>query len=58
MSDDELVKFGKQMRELVYALTYDHRGKQSVSAFSIQLKEARDEWRRRRPAVDASVRTA
>ena len=47
MSDDELVKFGKEMRKLVYPLTYDHHGKPSVSAFSIQLREARDEWRRR-----------
>jgi len=48
MSHDELVAFGKRMRNLVYPLTYDHDGKPSVSAFSIQLREARNEWRRRR----------
>ena len=48
MSDDELVKFGREIRKLVYPLTYDHHRKPSVSAFSIQLDEARDEWRRRR----------
>jgi hypothetical protein len=47
MSDAELAAFGKQMRELVYPLTYDGDGKPSVSAFSIQLDEARAEWRRR-----------
>ena len=47
MSDVDLVAFGKQMRGLVYPLTYDHHGKPSVTAFSIQLDEARAEWRRR-----------
>ena len=47
MTDDELLAFGKQMRSLVYPLTYGADGKPSVSAFSIQLREARDEWRRR-----------
>jgi hypothetical protein len=50
MTDAELIVFGKEMRELVYPLTYDYRGKPSVSAFSIQLREAQDEWRRRQPA--------
>lgn len=48
MSDAELLAFGKQMRNLVYPLTYGADGKPSVSAFSIQLQAARDEWRRRR----------
>jgi hypothetical protein len=47
MSDDELIVFGKQMRNLVYPLSYDFHGKPVVSAFSIQLDEARSEWRRR-----------
>jgi hypothetical protein len=47
MSDNELFAFGRQMRSLVYPLTYDGDGKPSVSAFSIQLEEARAEWRRR-----------
>ena len=49
MSDEELVRFGEEMRNLVYPLTYDYRGEPSVSAFSIQLQEARAEWRRRHP---------
>jgi hypothetical protein len=49
MSDSELIAFGKQMRGLVYPLTYGGDGKPSVSAFSIQLPEARAEWRRRHP---------
>ena len=49
MSDAELLTFGKQMRELCYPLTYDGDGKRSVSAFSIQLDEARAEWRRTNP---------
>ena len=48
MSDPELIAFGQRMRELVYPLTYGFDGKPSVSAFSIQLTEARDEGRRRR----------
>jgi hypothetical protein len=47
MSDEELIVFGRRMRELVYPLTYGFDGKPSVSAFSIQLDEARAEWRRR-----------
>jgi hypothetical protein len=35
------------MRALVFPLTYDGDGKPSVSAFSIQLDEARAEWGRR-----------
>jgi len=49
MSDAKLLTFGRQMRELCYPLTYDGDGKPSVSAFSIQLDEARAEWRRRNP---------
>jgi len=44
MSDAELLKFGKEMRALVYPLTYGFDGKPRVSAFSIQLGEARAEW--------------
>jgi hypothetical protein len=48
MADAELILFGKQMHNLVYPPTYDYRGKPNVSAFSIQLNEARAEWRSRR----------
>lgn len=47
MTDDELLAFGRQMRGLVYPLTYDGKGRPQVSTFSIQLDEARAEWRRR-----------
>ncbi|HEV3482290.1 MAG TPA: hypothetical protein VGR97_08175 [Candidatus Acidoferrales bacterium] len=47
MTDAELTVFGKQRCALVCPLTYDYCGKSSVSAFSIQLSEARVEWRRR-----------
>jgi hypothetical protein len=56
MSDAEVVAFGKQMRGLVYPLTYDGHGKPSVSAFSIQLGEARAEWRRRHPKISGAVK--
>ena len=49
MTDGELLKFGKQMHALCYPRTYGPDGKPSVSAFSIQLDEARAEWRRRNP---------
>jgi hypothetical protein len=49
MNDSELLAFGNQMHHLVYPLTYDGDGKPSASAFSIQLNEARNEWRRRHP---------
>jgi hypothetical protein len=49
LSDADLIVFGKQMRGLVYPLRYDGDGKPQVSAFSIQLNEARAEWRRRHP---------
>ena len=48
MTDAELLAFGRQMRSLVYPLTYGGDRKPPVSAFSIQLDEARAEWRRRR----------
>jgi hypothetical protein len=48
MSDEELLMFGKQMRELVYPITYAFNGLPTVSVFSIQLAEAREEWRRRK----------
>ena len=47
MSDVDLIAFGRQMRGLVYPLRYDHDGKPVVTAFSIQLDQARAEWRRR-----------
>lgn len=53
MTDDELLAFGKQMRGLVYPLTYGADGKPSVSAFSIQFDEARPECRRRHCAKRA-----
>ena len=49
MTDAELNKFGREMRALVYPLTYDGKGMPTVSAFSIQLEEARAEYRRRHP---------
>lgn len=49
MSDTELITFARQMRGPVCPRTYDYRGKPTVSAFSIQLDEARAEWRRRYP---------
>jgi len=52
MSNSQLIIFGTQMRGLVYPITYDGDGKPQVSAFSIQLHEARDEWRRRHPKPD------
>lgn len=52
MSDEELIVFGKQMRNLVYPLRYRFNGQPVVSAFSIQLDEARTEWRQRHPKVN------
>jgi len=37
------------MHELIFLRRYDGDGKPTVSAFSIQLDEARAEWRRRNP---------
>lgn len=48
MTGAELLAFGKQLRGLVYPLTFGGDGKPQVSAFSIQLDEARAEWRRRK----------
>ena len=47
MSDDELIVFGKGMRRLVYPLAHGYDRKPVVCAFSIELEEARTEWRRR-----------
>jgi len=55
MSDADLIIFGKQMRGLVYPLSYGGDGKPSVSAFSIQLDEARAEWRRRHPQTSTTA---
>ena len=49
MSEAELLAFGKSMREMIYPRRYDGKGKPTVSSFSIQLDEARNEWRRRHP---------
>ena len=49
MSDGELLIFGRQVRQLVYRLTYASDALPTVSAFSIQLEEARAKWRRRYP---------
>lgn len=58
MTDDELLAFGKQMRSLVYPLTYDGKGRPQVSAFSVQLDAARGEWRRRHRKSSVSVSTS
>jgi hypothetical protein len=50
MSDAELIIYGKRMRDLVYPLRYGGDGKPVECAFSIQLSEARAEWRWRHPA--------
>jgi hypothetical protein len=55
MSGDELLAFGWQMHELVYPLRYGFDGKPVVCWFSIQLDEARKEWRRRRHPKTAST---
>jgi hypothetical protein len=47
MSDDELITFRQQMRDLVYPLRYGSNRKPVASAFSIQLDQARLEWLRR-----------
>jgi hypothetical protein len=56
MSDDELLSFGQQLRDLVYPLTYGADGKPSVSAFSIQLDHARREWLRREQNIQKKMR--
>jgi hypothetical protein len=53
MSDTQLISFGREMHALVYPLSYGFDGKPTVSAFSIQLDEARAEWRRRQPSQTA-----
>jgi hypothetical protein len=40
-------------KSLAYPLAFDSRGKLTVSAFSIQLEAAREEWRRSHPTADA-----
>lgn len=47
MSDSELLSFGRVMHNMVYPRMHGPKGKPTVSAFSIQLDEARAEWRRR-----------
>jgi len=56
MSDDELVKFGKEMTGLVHPLAFGIYSKPKISAFSIQLSEARSEWRRRRHPRNRKIR--
>jgi hypothetical protein len=53
MTEDELLAFGRQTRGLVYPLSYDGDARPTVSACSIQLGEARAEWRRRENALFA-----
>ena len=54
MTEAELIAFGRLMRSLVYPRTYDGYGRVQVSAFSIQLDEARAEWRRRHSRPSAT----
>jgi hypothetical protein len=49
MTDAELVAHGKKLRALIYPRRYDFYRRPTVSAFSIELDEARAEWRRRHP---------
>lgn len=49
MSEAELLAFGKEMQRMVYPRVYDGKGRPAANAFSIQLDEARAEWRRRHP---------
>jgi hypothetical protein len=49
MTEPELLTFGKSLHELLYPRRYNGKGKPTVSSFSIQLDEARVEWRRRHP---------
>jgi hypothetical protein len=49
MSEAELLAFGKDMHKSVYPRVYGYDRKPTVSSFSIQLDEARAEWRRRHP---------
>jgi hypothetical protein len=44
-TSDDLMVFGVKMRNLIYPLRYRFDGKPVVCAFSIQLDEARAEWR-------------
>jgi len=53
LSDSELFSFGREMHALVYPLSFGFDGKPVRCAFSIQLVEARAEWRRRHPAKSA-----
>ena len=43
VTDDELLRFGKQLRALVYPLRDDGDRKAGVTTFSIQMDEARAE---------------
>jgi hypothetical protein len=47
MSDDELLKFGKAAKSLCDPKT--NYGRPPREVFMIQLREAREEWRRRHP---------
>jgi hypothetical protein len=48
MSEREWLGLGKTMRERIYPRQYDGKERPTVSSFSIQLDEARAEWRRHR----------
>ena len=47
MTDAELLRFGKGNRYM--CSPYANLGKPPLAAFVIQLREAREEWRRRHP---------
>jgi hypothetical protein len=49
MSEAELLALGKDMHKSVYPRVYGFDRKPTVSSFSIQLDEARKEWRKRHP---------
>jgi hypothetical protein len=49
MTEAELLAFGKDMHSSVYPRVYGFDRSPTVSSFSIQLDEARAEWRRRHP---------
>jgi hypothetical protein len=49
MTEAGLLAFGKGMHSSVYPRVYGFDRKPTVSSFSIQLDEARAEWRRRHP---------
>ncbi len=54
-SDQELIRFGKASRYMCSPQAQPFGGKQPPDqVFVVQLKKAREEWRRRKKADDAS----